>query len=81
MKLYLLVHHGYDFDPTVIAICSSEKKANEMYKEYRSKPENDDFPWNGVSLVESNLDEFVDYGIDKEERSLVGLAKQAGILE
>lgn len=81
IELFLLVHHGYDFDPQVLAICSSEGKAQQMYKEYRSNPNNIDFPWNGVSLVTTHLDEWVNYGIDDEERSLVGLAKQAGLIE
>lgn len=60
-KLYLLVHHGFDFEPTVLAVCSSEEKANEMFKEHYATPENKDMPWNGVALVVATMDDWIKY--------------------
>jgi len=65
MKLFLLVHSGYDFDPTVLCVCDSIDQAKKRYKEHYAAEENSDFPWNGVSIVECNLNDWITYDVDK----------------
>lgn len=77
-KLYLMVHCGYDFDPTILAVCSSSKKATEMLKEHYENKENEDHPWNGVTLIEAIIDDWIDYkDIDNIKGNLTALAMQA----
>jgi len=60
-KLYLVVHGGFDFDPTTLCVCHTEKKAKQMIEEHYKKSENKDHPWNGVGIVEANLNDWIDY--------------------
>lgn len=78
-KFFLLIHHGYDFDPTTLAICSSYEKAEEMRGDHYKVPENKDYPWNGVSIIGVFVDSWVEYK-NSDERSLTSLAQQAGLL-
>ena len=63
--MFLVMHGGYDFDPTTLAICSSREKADAMIAEhYAAKEDHADYPWNGCFVVEADLDAWVPYPKD-----------------
>lgn len=61
-KIFLLIHTGYDFDPTTLAVCTTRKMAESLIKEHYKNPENADFPWNGVRIVKTTINDWVNYG-------------------
>ena len=64
MKVWLLIHSGYDFDPTTLAVCSDSKKARAMMAEHYSDPTHEDHPWNGCYVQEVETDAWVKYDED-----------------
>jgi len=57
MKIvYLIIHAGYDFDPTTLAVCSTLRQAKKMAQEHYALPTHADFPWNGVHIIKAKLD-------------------------
>lgn len=69
-KLFLVVHGGYDFDPTVISICSSKEKAEEMLMKHYENPAHYDFPWNGCWILEAQLNNWIRYSEEEKEEAI-----------
>lgn len=56
VTVYLVVHCGYDFDPTTLAVCSTLENARKKVREHYRVKKHADQPWNGVVILPAPLD-------------------------
>jgi hypothetical protein len=47
VRLYAVVHRGYDFEPVILSLWHTREDASAAIVRHYSKPGNEDFPWNG----------------------------------
>ena len=76
MTLWLLIHGGYDFEPTTLAVCSTKKRAEKMMVQHYAVPEHADHPWNKCWIEKATLDGWVPY--EKESVRSLGARKETG---